>query len=80
MPTLPRIDFCLSDVNAISGTTNTIIKSYIYTLPKYGYENNVTSGQLSRFSELFSSLAFAGTVIGMLGKAPCPRATLRGLI
>lgn len=45
-------------VNAISGTTNTIITSYIYA--------DYDADELSRFTTLFPSLAFVGTVVGML--------------
>ncbi|KDN50397.1 MFS general substrate transporter [Tilletiaria anomala UBC 951] len=45
-------------VNAISGSVNTILKNHIYA--------NYDEAKLKHFSSSFSSVAFAGTVIGML--------------
>jgi MFS family permease len=47
-------------VNANSGPTNTIFKQI------YKNDPNVTSSQLSHFSSLYSSMTFAGTLLGML--------------
>ncbi|KAJ3348421.1 hypothetical protein GGF32_006229 [Allomyces javanicus] len=45
-------------VNAIAGPVNTILKSYVYK----DYDKDA----LHRFSSLFSALAFAGNLLGML--------------
>lgn len=45
-------------VNALSGTVTTILTQYIYA--------DRTAGDVSQFTTLFPSMAFVGTIVGML--------------
>lgn len=59
-------------VNAIAGPVNTMITKYMY--------KDAPAHELKQFTTLFPSMAFVGTVVGMLSFVSTPRRAYRPLI